>query len=124
MSVKIMGIVWEADLPQREKFVLLAYADHADHEGNNVFPSIGLVAWKTGYSARSIQRITKALMERDILIEAGISKYNTNKYSINVNSIPRLTQYKGGVKVSPGIYGGDILSGDGDKMAGEGGTNS
>ena len=111
MSVKIMGIVWEADLPQREKFVLLAYADHADHDGNNVYPSIGLIAWKTGYEPRSIQRITKVKIDKNILIPSGSSKYGTNKYSIAVDMLPRLSPYLGGDKLSGGRYGGDILSG-------------
>jgi hypothetical protein len=125
MSVKIMGIVWEADLSQREKFVLLAYADHADHEGNNVYPSIGLIAWKTGYEPRSIQRITKKLIERGILIPAGTSQYHTNRYKIYIDAIPRLSPYIRGDSLSPARYGGDILSGvnegeGGDKLA-EGG---
>ena len=33
MSIKAMAVVWEAELPRPEKFVLLALADHADHEG-------------------------------------------------------------------------------------------
>ena len=121
MSVKVMGVVWESDLPQREKFVLLAYADHADHMGNNVFPSVGLIAWKTGYTTRSIQRITKTLLDKGILIDEGKSKYGTNKYKIDAELLPKLPQYGRGDRLSPGIYGGDILSGDkqggGDKSS-------
>lgn len=126
MSVKIMGIVWEADLPQREKFVLLAYADHADHEGNNVFPSIGLIAWKTGYDSRTIQRITKKLVEDGYLVSQGQSQLSTNRYSIAINNLPILPPYGRGVRLSPGAYGGDILSpvklSPGDKKGGEGVT--
>ena len=64
MSGKITGLVWESDLPQNEKYVLLAYADHADHEGNGIFPSVGLIAWKTGYTPRNIKRIKKILIEK------------------------------------------------------------
>jgi hypothetical protein len=32
MSGKIMGQVWDLALPHAELFVLLAMADHADHE--------------------------------------------------------------------------------------------
>ena len=107
-----MGLIWEADLPQREKYVLLAYADHADHEGNNIFPSIGLIAWKTGYETRSIQRITKQLLIDGLLIPDGQSKYGTKRYSIAIDKLPKLPPYGRGVKLSGGIYGGDILSGD------------
>ena len=71
MSGKVSGWVWDLDLPQNEKFVLLAYADHADHEGNNVFPSVKLVCEKTGYSRRSIQGLTKRLVDRGLLIPTG-----------------------------------------------------
>ncbi len=130
MSVKAMAIAWEADLPQREKFVLLAYADHADHEGNNVFPSVGLIAWKTGYEPRSIQRITKALIKRGIMIQIGTSKYQTKKYKINLDAIPMLSPYLRGDSLTPAKYGGDILSGGNTKnqdrgdILGEGVTNS
>ena len=69
MSVKIMGLVWDLDLPQNEKFVLLAYADHADHNGNNIFPAVSTIAEKTGYSERSIQGITRSLEEKGYLIK-------------------------------------------------------
>jgi DnaD/phage-associated family protein len=127
MSVIIMGLVWEADLPQREKLTLLAYADHADHEGNNVFPSVGLIAWKTGYSKRSIQRITKVLVDKKILIEDGDSRYGTNKYKIDVDKLPKLPPYGRGVKVSPTTYGGVILSGgeaEGDDKLAQGGDKT
>lgn len=69
MSVKVMGAVWELDLPQPEKFVLLAYADHADHEGYSVRPGASLVAWKTDYSEDSVRRITNSLEHHYGLME-------------------------------------------------------
>ena len=68
MSGKISGMIWDLDLPQRDMLVLQAYADHADHTGNGVRPSIGLIAWKTGYSPRQIQRIVKGLVEQGIMV--------------------------------------------------------
>jgi DnaD/phage-associated family protein len=68
MSVKVMGWVWDQDIPRDEKFVLLAYADHAEHDGSRVFPAIQKVAKKTGYSERSVQRITRKLEESGWLI--------------------------------------------------------
>ncbi len=63
MSAKICGLVWKLDLPREEKYVLLCLGDHSDHDGNNVFPSIGLVAWKTDYSERRIQELMRRLYE-------------------------------------------------------------
>ena len=63
-----MGGVWELDLDHRQKFVLLALADHADHNGGSVRPSVALIAWKTGYSKRQVQRIIRDLEEAGILV--------------------------------------------------------
>lgn len=62
-----MGKVWDLDLPHNQLLVLLALADHADHEGNNVFPSLGLVAWKTGYSEQQVRRVLRSLEKVGIL---------------------------------------------------------
>jgi len=71
MSVRAMAWVWEQDMPREMKFVLLAYADHADHNGKDIYPGIESIAKKTGYDERSIQRITKKLCEAGYLIEDG-----------------------------------------------------
>lgn len=84
MSGKVSGWVWDQPLPQNEKFVLLAYADHADHEGENIFPSINLMAYKTGYSRSSIQRITKRLREKGYLVAVGEGISGVNKYCIPI----------------------------------------
>lgn len=88
MSVKMMGLVWDADhIDRKKKYVLLAYADHADHEGNNIFPAVATVARKTGYSERNIQRITQELVDDKYLIEEGKGPKGTNKYSMNIEKI-------------------------------------
>lgn len=56
-----MGLVWELDLDKPLKFTLLALADHADHNGDGARPSVGLLAWKTGDTRRTIQRHLRAL---------------------------------------------------------------
>jgi hypothetical protein len=43
MSAKQTGLVWELDLPHNEAWVLMAMADHADHDGHNV--SRGFRSW-------------------------------------------------------------------------------
>ena len=98
MSVKAMAWVWDQDISRDEKFVLLAYADHADHEGNNIFPAVSSIAQKTGYSKRSIQKITKTLIDHKLLIPDGKSYLQTNKYSIPI---------WGGEETAPPIYRGE-----------------
>lgn len=110
MSVKIMGMVWDSNLPSYEKMVLLAYADHADHDGKNIYPSIGRIAWKTGYKDRRVQQITRTLEKNGILIEDGEGPGGTNKWKIAVDKLPQRPDYNnldktltgGGANFAPG----------------------
>lgn len=64
MSVRAMSWAWACDgLNMTERLVLLAYADHADHEGRNVYPSLEMVARKCHCSVRHIRRVTRRLEE-------------------------------------------------------------
>lgn len=71
MSVRAMALVWELDLPKPLKFVLLALADHADHQGRNAYPGVELLSRKTGDHPRTVQRLLRELESRG-LIEAVI----------------------------------------------------
>ena len=98
MSVKIMGQVWDLDMPPNNKFVLLAYADHADHAGNNVFPSVSMIAKKTGYGERQIKRIKQELINAGYLVEVTRPSGKAVKYRIECNPCQNVTS----VKMSPG----------------------
>jgi hypothetical protein len=84
MSVKVMAWVWDLDLQKELKFILLAYADHADHDGKNIYPAVATIAKKTGYSERAIQYNTKKLVTMGLLIETGKSDLQTNKYHMPI----------------------------------------
>lgn len=120
MSGKIMGKVWDLELPHNQLLVLLALADHADHEGNNVFPSLGLVAWKTGYSEQQVRRVMRDLEDANILKATDKSPGKAAHYCIDVSQgkqkLPRvITPYKmSGVSKSKGLHsgGGDPLHPD------------
>lgn len=84
MSVKVMGAVWGLDLPANEMLVLLAMADHSDHEGNNIYPSIGLIAWKTGYSESQVRRIIKRLVKSQVLTRQE-RRGESNLYGIDLS---------------------------------------
>lgn len=62
-----MGMVWEIDLPANQQSVLLALADHADHDGTHARPSVALLAWKTGYSERQVRYVLKAIREAGLI---------------------------------------------------------
>lgn len=102
MSVKLMAQVWELELPQNEKFVLLAFADHADDDGR-CYPSIRRVAWKTGYDDRQIKRIVGKLRQRGLMQILKNASPNFPVVYVLVTT--------GGDKLSPlPIGGGDILT--------------
>jgi len=86
MSGLVMGLTWQLDLSasltRAEKYVLLAYADHADQSGRNIYPSVDLVARKTGYSERAVQTATRRLEENGYLIPDGQGPRGTNRYRI------------------------------------------
>jgi hypothetical protein len=122
MSVKVMGMVWETSLPPNQKLVLLAYADHADHDGNNVFPAVGRIAMKTGYSERQVQRVTAKLVEAGWLISDGDGPKGTNRYSIPMDRLPDAPADMAGDRLSPGR--GDRLTPQGDRLSGSGVTSA
>jgi hypothetical protein len=84
MSGKATGMAWELDIPHNQQFVLLAMADHADHNGGSIYPGTTELAWKTGYSERQVRRIIKQLRDAKILdlIAERYGKYKTNCYRI------------------------------------------
>ncbi len=97
MSVKIMGLIWDTNLKPTLRYVLLAYADHADHEGKNIYPSTKLLAHKTGYSKRTIQAATRELEGTGWLIPDGTGPRGTNRWMIPL--------YMGGAGDSPPTNG-------------------
>lgn len=86
MSVKIMGEVWELDLKPAQQIVLLALADHADHNGDRVFPSVALIAWKTNYTRRQVQRIMRELEACKVLVPVRERKGKTTMYRIAISA--------------------------------------
>lgn len=63
-----MGRVWDLKLTPAKREVLLAYADHADHEGGSIEIGVPYIAWKTDYSERHVRRITNALIADGLLV--------------------------------------------------------
>ena len=102
MSAKTTGLVWDMPCPQEingilfkdnHKYVLLAYADHADHFGKNIYPAVHTIAVKTGYKDRNVQYITRDLEEMGVLVEDGIGPRGTNRWLIPYD--------EGGAKIAP-----------------------
>ncbi|MBI5951879.1 MAG: DnaD domain protein [Chloroflexi bacterium] len=100
MSALVMGLVWELqespDFGRAEKFVLMAYADHADSNGKNIYPSINLVMKKTFYEERNVQKITRALENLGYLVADGMGPHGTNRWAIPISR-----SSDGGAKIAP-----------------------
>ncbi|MDE2106320.1 MAG: helix-turn-helix domain-containing protein [Patescibacteria group bacterium] len=94
MSAKIMGQVYDLELPANEQGVLLALADHADHDGENVFPSNGLIAWKIGCSEDTVSRIKKKLEQRGILITVKAQQGRSKLHRLNLSAGIKKKPYK------------------------------
>src|SRR6476646_11958684 len=89
MSAKIMGQVWDLKIPFNQAWVLLAMADHADHQGKNVFPSLPLEAWKTGYSLSNVKAIVRQLKDEGILVEYSRTRGGVKIYRIELMHVLR-----------------------------------
>lgn len=93
MSAKLMGQVYDLDLPHNKAWVLMAMVDHADHIGRNIFPSLSLIAWKTGYSLKQVRRIVKDLVTDGILIEVGNKPGYPKSYRADLSKALRKPEY-------------------------------
>ena len=94
MSVKAQALVWDLECPATygdvnfkpsHKYVLVAYADHADHHGKNIWPAVPTIAKKTGLDDRSVQRLTHDLVQIGLLVEDGQGPRGTNKWKLPYN---------------------------------------
>jgi hypothetical protein len=97
LSAKATGLIWEADLPRPEKYVLLALADHAKEDGSDVYPSLARVQWKTGYSETQVRDIIRSLIEQRILLavkKGGSGPTDTNRYRIDFKALKMLQDFR------------------------------
>ena len=68
MSIKLMTSVWELDLPHGQQSVLLILTDHANDEGQRCYPSVPLIAWKSGYTENHVRKIMSDLRRSGIIV--------------------------------------------------------
>ena len=87
MSVRMMSLVWELDLPDSEKLVLLALADCANDEGG-CWPSVETISRKCSKSERTVQNCIRTLCVKGHLTRR--ERHATSCY-YTVHPIVRLT---------------------------------
>lgn len=83
MSIKVMEWVFDNSKAQGiERLILLVIADHCNHDGEDAFPRISVIARRANVSERTVQRKIQdlvALGELEIVNRQGTS----NLYKIN-----------------------------------------
>ncbi len=90
MSVKVLGVVWDALRLKRptDTLVMLALADHASHDGSRIFPSVRTLARMTRLSEREIQRTLRWLQgERLIHVVAEATRRRPREYRIDLAAL-------------------------------------
>lgn len=70
------------DFTSELKFTAIVYANFANSNGDDAFPSVATVARITGYHERSIQRYQRRLVKLGVLIPDGRGRMGTNKYKV------------------------------------------
>jgi hypothetical protein len=107
MSVHQMALVWKLrGLTPAQKFVLMKYADCADDDGRNAFPSVRTVAEACGMSERNTQITIRWLSESGYLVreaDPGYRRPSTYRLDLTV---------KKGATVSPFPEKGAIAVGE------------
>lgn len=119
MAAKLMGQVWDLDLPHNEAWVLMALSDHADRDGNNVFPGLELLAYKTGYSERQLRRVLSSLEERGVIIpvSGGVGRGHRQQYSIDLSKAPKKDEKRTKSPVIPKEKSGHFVNAKADILS-------
>jgi len=87
-----MSEIWERDLMATEKLIALAMADHADHDGGSIYPSTGMLAWKTGCSEDTVLRTKRKLIERGLLVKVAERMGKSTIYRMDFAAVPKLAR--------------------------------
>ncbi|MCH7930366.1 MAG: helix-turn-helix domain-containing protein [Proteobacteria bacterium] len=71
MTWKAAAQVEPLNMPTTLKFVLVKYANHADNDGYDTWPSYERVAHFTGLSVKTVQRAVERLRAESVLVDQG-----------------------------------------------------
>ena len=102
MSIKLMTIAWDLQLPATKKLVLLALCDWANDAGF-CFPSMATVARRTCISKRQCQRLMGELVTEGMITVVGNQQggKGSRRYQINLVSLREHAAGGAGDKLSP-----------------------
>ena len=71
MTWKAVAQVEPLNMPTGVKFVLVKYANHADNDGFDTWPSYERVAHFTGHNRKTVERLVTRLRDEGILVVQG-----------------------------------------------------
>jgi helix-turn-helix protein len=95
MNRSAMERVWSLDLAHSQQAVLLALAWHAGADGGSIFPSLGLVAWRSGYSVRQVRRIVADLRAAGLIeVVAGARDHRPTEYRLSLENGTQKPPYR------------------------------
>lgn len=88
MSIRMIALAWELQLPSTKKLVLLALCDWSNDLGF-CFPSIASVARRSGISKRQCQRIMAELIDDGLVTVAGNlhGGARSRRYQLNLSAL-------------------------------------
>src|SRR5690348_759995 len=101
MSGKLVDAIWELQLSRSEREVLQAMAGHANDDGTRVWPSVGLLVWKTDLSETQVHRVLRSLRARGLLVPVQYAqggRGHATQYRIDLSAAPRKAPFTGPVK--------------------------
>ena len=96
MSMAAIDRALALDVTRMERLILVVIAKYADGNGHNAYPSVGLMAWHSGYSDRQVRRIVDGLVDQKILRveEEGGGRGNATLYSFDLTAGTLMPAYK------------------------------
>lgn len=87
MSLKLMNLVWEQDMPLGPKMLLLCLADHANDEGEG-YPGTDTICARCSFSPASLYRHLASLEDEEFLARHQMG--DRTLYVLNVERIRQL----------------------------------
>ena len=97
MSIHLMGLAWDFECSSPvKKLVLLSLCNWANDEGGNLFPSIALIAQRSGCSERQAQRVMHEFIDQGLLSvvenEFGGAPGSSRRYRIDVDMLEAMAE--------------------------------
>lgn len=90
-----MAECWLRIMERSERDVMLVMCDHADDSGNNAYPSIARIAWKTDLSTRQVSRVIKTLVAKGALkLVRHAGRRTPNAYRVVLSVLPKKPDFR------------------------------